>query len=71
MSTLERDIPSPGDLMEKVAEQNAEIERLQEQLKVWEEEFGATPTRDALFSSLSGMEIQPLYTPADREGADS
>ena len=61
---------SPGDLLEKVAEQEAEIEQLREQLKTWKEESGATPTRDALFTTLSGMEVQPLYTPADRVGAE-
>ncbi len=61
---------SPGDLLEKVAEQEAEIEQLRDQLKTWKEESGATPTRDALFTTLSGMEVQPLYTPADRAGAE-
>ena len=71
MSTLERDMTSPGDLMEQVAEQKAEIERLRDQLKAWEEEFEATPARDGLFTTLSGMEVKPLYTPADRAGAES
>ena len=70
MSTLERDMTSPGELMETVAEQKAEIEQLREQLKAWEEEFGATPTRDVPFTTLSGVDVQPLYTPLDREGAE-
>ncbi len=61
---------SPGELMETVAEQKAEIEQLREQLKAWEEEFGATPTRDVPFTTLSGVDVQPLYTPLDREGAE-
>jgi methylmalonyl-CoA mutase, N-terminal domain len=43
-------------------------------LERWERErFGASPERDAPFSTLSGQPIQPLYTeadlPADPEGA--
>ena len=71
MSTLERDMTSPGDLTEQVAAQKDEIDRLREQLKAWEEEFEATPTRDGLFTTLSGMDVKPLYTPADRVGAES
>ncbi len=70
MATLEHGMTAPGDLLERVAEQGAEIERLKEQLRVWEAEFGATPTRDTLFGTLSGMEVKPLYTPIDREGAE-
>jgi methylmalonyl-CoA mutase N-terminal domain/subunit len=71
MSILESDMTSAGDLLDKVADQDAEIERLKKQLKAWEEEFGATPTRDADFATLSGLEVEPLYTPMDREGAES
>ena len=62
---------SAGDLLDKVAEQDAEIARLREQLNSWEQEVGETPTRDANFETLSGMEVEPLYTPEDREGAES
>tara|TARA_B100001123_G_scaffold212638_1_gene240106 strand:- start:1006 stop:2742 length:1737 start_codon:yes stop_codon:yes gene_type:complete len=71
MSILERDRTSVDDLLEQVAEQNAEIERLREQLKAWEEDFETTPKRDELFTTLSGMEVNPLYTPADREKSDN
>jgi methylmalonyl-CoA mutase N-terminal domain/subunit len=36
----------------------------------WKERYEATPTRDAEFSSVSGAEIEPLYTEADREAGD-
>ena len=71
MSILESDMTSAGDLLDKVAEQDAEIERLREQLKAWEDESGATPTRDTDFATLSGLEVESLYTPMDREGAES
>ena len=66
MSILERDVTTPDELRDRVRQQEAELERLKEQLRLWEEEFGATPTRDALFSTSSGIEVAPLYTPADR-----
>jgi methylmalonyl-CoA mutase N-terminal domain/subunit len=71
MSILESDMTSAGDLLDKVAEQDAEIERLRGQLKAWEDESGATPTRDTDFATLSGLEVEPLYTPMDREGSES
>ena len=66
MSILERDVAAPDELRDRVRQQEVELERLREQLRLWEEEFGATPTRDALFSTSSGIEVAPLYTPADR-----
>ena len=66
MSTLEHDVTVPGELAERVRQQETELERLREQLRLWEEEFGATPAREALFSTTSGIEVAPLYTPVDR-----
>ena len=66
MSILERDVAAPDELRDRVRQQEVELERLRDQLRLWEEEFGATPTRDALFSTSSGIEVAPLYTPADR-----
>ncbi len=66
MSTLEHDVTVPGELAERVRRQETELERLREQLRLWEEEFGATPAREALFSTTSGIEVAPLYTPLDR-----
>ncbi len=54
------------ELAERVRQQEAEVERLRGQIRLWEEEFGATPGRDALFSTSSGLAVEPLYTPADR-----
>ncbi len=66
MSTLEHDVTVPGELAERVRQQETELERLREQLRLWEEEFGATPAREAPFSTTSGIEVAPLYTPLDR-----
>jgi len=66
LSTIERDVTAPGELAERVRQQEAELERLKEELRVWEKEFGKTPTREALFHTSSGIEVAPLYTPADR-----
>ena len=66
MSIIERDVTVPGELAERVRRQELELERLTEQLRFWEEEFAATPAREALFSTSSGIEVAPLYTPADR-----
>ena len=66
MSIIERDVTVPSELRERVRQQETELERLREQLRLWEEEFGATPAREALFSTSSGIDVEPLYTPADR-----
>ena len=71
MSTLEHDVTVPGELAERVRRQETELERLKEQLRLWEEEFGATPAREALFSTSSGIEVAPFYTPADRMSAEA
>ncbi|HIF06712.1 MAG TPA: hypothetical protein EYQ64_07070, partial [Gemmatimonadetes bacterium] len=61
----------PGELAERVRQQEVELERLREQLRGWGEVFGATPAREGPFSTSSGIEVEPLYTPADlRSGED-
>ena len=70
MSILEQDVTTAGDLAEKVLEQEAEIERLTERLRVWEEQFESTPTRDAPFTTGSGLDVKPLYTPLDIRGKE-
>ncbi|MEJ7843274.1 MAG: hypothetical protein WKF95_16030 [Rubrobacter sp.] len=34
----------------------------------WEEAYSKTPERDAEFSTMSEVQIKPLYTPEDVEG---
>ncbi len=38
---------------------------LRDDLEAWRERYAATPERDALFTTLSGEPVEPLYTDAD------
>ncbi|MFV2006894.1 MAG: methylmalonyl-CoA mutase [Longimicrobiales bacterium] len=66
MSTVERDVTAPSELVERLAEAEEELQRLREQLAAWERSYADTDERDALFSSVSGNEVKPLYSPLDR-----
>jgi methylmalonyl-CoA mutase, N-terminal domain len=83
MSTIDRDLSS-GELLERVAAQEAELRELRARLAAWEERYDATPTRApgrpevepgatgaGAFSTLSGIDVQPLYTPLDRPETDA
>ncbi len=68
MSKTERETTSPSEFQKRMAEKEEEIQRLRAELAEWEEAWRITPKReDTLFTSISGREIKPLYTPADRE----
>jgi methylmalonyl-CoA mutase, N-terminal domain len=73
MSTLERDIPTatedPEEMAERLRRQEAELAELRHRLSAWEKAYEGTPKRDASFSSVSGREVAPLYTPVDRVDA--
>ncbi len=45
-------------------------ENLEEQRKRWREQYAAIGERDADFTTLSGEEVAPLYSPLDRAGED-
>ena len=45
-------------------------ENLEEQRKRWREQYAAKGERDADFTTLSGEEVAPLYSPLDRAGED-
>ncbi|NIP60398.1 MAG: methylmalonyl-CoA mutase, partial [Gemmatimonadetes bacterium] len=70
MATTERDVSSPSELAEKIAAKEAELRRLREELARWREAWEETPRRDALFTTVSGREVKPLYTPLDRTDAE-
>ncbi|HSG09985.1 MAG TPA: methylmalonyl-CoA mutase family protein [Longimicrobiales bacterium] len=67
MSTTENDVT---DLAALLREREAELAELRSRLAAWEETRAATPEREALFSTISGHEVKPLYSPMDRTGAD-
>jgi methylmalonyl-CoA mutase N-terminal domain/subunit len=68
MSTLERDVTSPEALARALEEKEAELRALKARLAEWEADFGAIASRDELFTSISGREVKPLYTPLDVAG---
>ena len=70
MSTIERDVLSRSELDALVREREAEVVDLKARLAEWEERHDAIPKRDALFTTVSGREVKPLYTELDRSGAD-
>jgi methylmalonyl-CoA mutase N-terminal domain/subunit len=46
-------------------------EDLEEQRKRWQKQYAASRKRDADFTTLSGEEVAPLYSPLDRAGEDA
>ena len=70
MSTIEAGAASPAELEALVREREAELAELRARLAEWEGEYAGVRERDALFSTISGHEVKPLYTPLDlRAGA--
>ncbi|MGD2122470.1 MAG: methylmalonyl-CoA mutase family protein [Gemmatimonadota bacterium] len=70
MADREWDEASSTDLKEELAEKDREIRELRERISKWEEEWQRIPKReDTLFTSISGREINPLYSPKDLEEA--
>ncbi len=67
MSILEHDVTSPDAMARALAEKEAELQELRARLERWEATYRATPKRDALFTSVSGREVKPVYTPLDED----
>ena len=67
----ERDLRPSAALVEEIERREAELRELRARLVDWEEKYRTTGERDALFTSISGREVKPVYTPLDRVGADS
>jgi methylmalonyl-CoA mutase, N-terminal domain len=70
MSTIEKDVLTKSELDALVREREEELAELKARLEEWEEEYDATPTRDASFTTVSGRDVKPLYTALDRLAAD-
>jgi methylmalonyl-CoA mutase N-terminal domain/subunit len=70
MSTIERDVRTKAELDALVRERRVELAELEALLDEWQEAYDATPKRDALFTTVSGREVRPLYTELDRTSAN-
>jgi len=70
MSTIEKDVLGRTDLEGVVEAREQEIAELKAKLAVWEETYDEIPKRDALFSTISGREVRPLYTELDAPDDD-
>jgi methylmalonyl-CoA mutase N-terminal domain/subunit len=70
MSIMEKDTAKPGELAARIARKEEELRALQAELAEWREKYEATPMREANFTTLSGEEVEPLYTPAHRAGSE-
>ncbi|TVR62400.1 MAG: methylmalonyl-CoA mutase [Gemmatimonadales bacterium] len=69
MSTIERDVTA-ATLQEALRKKEEELEALRARLATWEAGYEAVPKRDVPFTSVSGREVDPLYTPLNREDAE-
>ena len=68
MSVTDREKLSATELRARLSEKEDEIRKLRAELAEWEEIWGQIPKRDdTLFTSISGREVQPLYSPMDLE----
>jgi methylmalonyl-CoA mutase N-terminal domain/subunit len=65
MSVVERNVP-PADLLERIRETEKELESLRAGLAAWEGAYERTGARDHSFTTISGVPVEPLYTPLDR-----
>jgi methylmalonyl-CoA mutase N-terminal domain/subunit len=81
MSTIDEDVSS-AELLRRIAEKERELLELRARLDAWRGRYDATPTRPqnraepgafpaaTPFTTLSGLEVEPLYTPLDRPEPD-
>ncbi|HEX8673883.1 MAG TPA: methylmalonyl-CoA mutase family protein [Longimicrobium sp.] len=65
MSVVEQRVP-PADLLEQIRLKERELESLRSGLAAWEGAYERAAKRDDSFTSVSGVEVEPLYTPLDR-----
>ncbi len=61
--------PALSGLQARIAQKEEEVRRLRQELRAWREGWEGIPKReDTLFTSISGREVEPLYTPLDASG---
>jgi methylmalonyl-CoA mutase N-terminal domain/subunit len=64
--TLRPPESAPGDVEARLAEQARQLAELRAEVQAWRELVGRMPVReDAEFSTLSGVDVDPVYTPLD------
>jgi methylmalonyl-CoA mutase N-terminal domain/subunit len=71
MGLMEADLKGKqqSSLAERVREQDRELAELRARLAEWEAAFDRLPSReDGNFNTISGVPVEPLYTPVDVEG---
>ncbi len=69
MSSWEQDL-AMRQLLDRMDNQERELERLRVEVKTWREQAAALPVRDDVdFSSVSGHGVESLYTPLDLGGS--
>ena len=72
MSITEDDLLSKDELARALRQREDEVRELRARLAEWEASYASAPKRDEDFTSISGREVQPLYTPLDSAlGADA
>ena len=69
MSTTEPRLRDRKTLIAEIESRQKEIERLNAELAAWEATSEGTPKRLPFFTSVSGNEIEPLYTPNHVSGS--
>ena len=72
MGVMDRDARAgalAGSTDDRLAEQERELTELRARLAEWESAFGRLPSRTSEFTTISGVPVEPLYTPATL-GAD-
>src|SRR5919199_5330429 len=42
-----------------------ELKKIKQEKEIWEKEYKKLPKRDVKFTTVSGMDVPPLVTPAD------
>jgi methylmalonyl-CoA mutase N-terminal domain/subunit len=71
MSSVLSGVESPKELEREVERRRRELERLEGELERWKERYDEVPKReDTDFSTVSGRQVEPLYTPLDQRGLD-
>jgi methylmalonyl-CoA mutase N-terminal domain/subunit len=69
MGVMDRDARAgtvPAGLSERLEAQERELAELRARLAAWEAAFERQPAREPSFTTVSGVPVEPLYTPADR-----